>query len=566
MIPAAGVVVRGESDGASVGTGGEFTPTEFRSVALIEDKEGGERERVPLCVDEPMVFRLGEDWQGEGRKVSGVGIGHFVVIAPAGWKRLGDAPVDPEPCVDTGYRAHYFFCSREDGRSVEGFEECGVSSSVIVLDGDRVFDDSGQGELFVGKPPVLKAPRMAVARVGEEGKDGWGETFGLEDGRSLADVLAGREGWFFVRVYREGVGVEADSAHFRYMANLREIRMDGEAYAPDTLLLPKLRGHATVDVEIVWDGRAGAVIGVRTDGSQELEHDGGHLACPADPEAGKLQISVEGQRGVVDVVVKVPRMWWRLSVPGKMDGQWLDQALRTTREEFRTLGLEGAEVRIDVPDRVERVGVGFGNEGATNYRATMNAQRHGCVVPLGHFVDHAEIDRRLFGDVAFSAFFADSEVPLLEIAADPLPKIVEFSVGCGRVSPGDTVLARWRALECEGVTVSLAPGVGSVGSEGSREIQVKQLMTLTLKLSADGMADIVEERVIEVVEPDAADGRGAVAHAKAPGGWRSAKGFSPREVSAVGGATELAIRVDRRRRSVHAVNVALLERCVNEQQ
>ena len=297
VIPAAGVVVRGAADRHATGTGREFAPPEFTDVAVIEDEGGGRPERVPLYVDEPMVFRLGADWQGEGRKVGGVGSGHFIVIAPTGWTRLGDAPVDPEPCVDGGYRAHYFFGSRGDARRVAGFEERSVSSTVIALDGDRVFDDSDQGEMFVGKPPVLEAPGMAVARVGEEGKDGWGETFGLNQ-RSLADVLAGREGWFFVRVYREGAGVEADSVHFRYMARLREIRLDGEAYAPDTVLLPRLRGHATVDVEIVWDGGGGAVVAVTTDGSQELACDGGHLASPADREAGQLRIKVAGNEAL----------------------------------------------------------------------------------------------------------------------------------------------------------------------------------------------------------------------------------------------------------------------------
>ena len=561
-----GVVARGELDAQSSRARGEFTPTDFRSVALIEDETGGRVERVPLYLDEPLVFRLGGDWQGEGRKVRGVGVGHFIVIAPAGWTRSGDAPVDVEPCVDAGYRAHYFFGSRGDGRRIEGFEEGSVSSSVIVLDGDRVFDDSDQGELFVGDPPVLEAPGMAVARVGEEGKGGWGETFGLDDGKSLADVLAGREGWFFVRVYREDAGVETDSVHFRYMADLREIRMDGETYTPNTVLLPRSRGHVTTDVEIVRDPRTVAVAGVTTVSSLELESDGGRVACPADREAEELQIRLTGEHGGVDVVVGVPRVWWRLSVPGEAPGQWLDQALRMTREEFRTLGLAGAEICIDVPDRVRRVGVGFGDDGATNYRATKSGRRRGCLVPLRHFVDHEEIDRRLFVDAALRARFPDAAVGLLEIGADAMPRIVEFSVGCGRVSQGDTVVVRWRAEDCEGVTVSLGPDVGQVSPEGGQEIQVEQRTKVTLTLSAGGMADIVEERVIEVAELGSPNGRGPVARARALEGWRPAKGFSLREVSAVRGAAELSIPVDRRRRSEHAVNVASLERCVNEQQ
>ncbi len=137
VIPAPGVVVRGESERHSAGMRGEFAPTKFRSVVLIEYEVGGQVERIPLCLDEPMVFRLNADWQGTGRKVGGVGTGHFIVIAPAGWMRLGDVPVEPEPCVDSEFRAHYYFNSRGDGLPVEGFDERGVSSSVIMLYGDR---------------------------------------------------------------------------------------------------------------------------------------------------------------------------------------------------------------------------------------------------------------------------------------------------------------------------------------------------------------------------------------------------------------------------------------------
>ena len=565
VVPAPGVVVRGETEGPSAAANGEFLPKAFRSVAQIEDEVGGQTERVPLYVDEPMVFRLGADWQGEGRKVGGVGVGHFIVIAPAEWTRLGDAPVDPEACVDAGFRAHYFVADRGDGQAVEGFAERGVSSSIIALDGDRVFDESEQGELFVGEPPALKAVGMAFVRVGEEGKQGWGESFALDGERSLADVLDGREGRFFVRVYREGTGMEADSVQFRYLGDLREIRMKGEAYAADTVLLPTTRGNAAVDVRIVAAERTGVAVTGATDGTREFEVDAGTVVCPADPEARQLRFRVAGTRGDVDVVVGLPRMWWRLATPGESPEPWRDQAQTMTREEFRTLGLAGAEIWVDVPERVPRVGVGFDDEGGMNYRARKDGPRRCCAVPLAHYLDHMEIDQRLFRDAALGARLGEAAVDLIGITADPLPRIVDFSVGCGRVSPGDSVVVQWRVEDCEGVTVSLEPGVGPVGAEGSREIRVEQTMVVTLTLSAAGMEDVVEERAIEVEEPEPASAGGPVAHAKALGGWRPAKGFSAGEVAAVRGAAGLPIRADWRRRSVHAINVATLERWMNGQ-
>ena len=565
VVAAPGVVVRGETEGPSAAANGEFLPKAFRSFAQIEDEAGGQTERVPLYVDEPMVFRLGADWQAEGRKVGGVGVGHFIVIAPAEWTRLGDAPVDPEACVDAGFRAHYFVADRGDGQAVEGFAERGVSSSIIALDGDRVFDESDHGELFVGEPPALKALGMALVRVGEEGKQGWGESFALDGERSLADVLDGREGRFFVRVYREGTGVEADSVQFRYLADLREIRMKGEAYAADTVLLPTTRGNAAVDVQIVAAEKTRVAVTGATDGTREFEVDAGTVVCPADPEARQLRFRVAGKRGDVDVLVGLPRMWWRLATPGESPEPWRDQAQRMTREEFRTLGLAGAEIWIDVPERVPRVGVGFGDEGGMNYRARKDGPRRCCAVPLAHYLDHMEIDQRLFRDAAFGARLGEAAVDLIGITADPLPKIVDFSVGCGRIAPGDSVVVQWRVGDCEGVNVSLEPGVGPVGAEGSREIQVEQTMVVTLTLSAAGMEDVVEERAIEVEQPGPASAGGPVAQAKSLAGWRPAKGFSAGEVAAIQGAAGLPIRADWRRRSVHAINVASLERWMNGQ-
>ena len=566
VVSAPGVVVRGETEGPSAAANGDFLPKAFRSVAQIEDEAGGQTERVPLYVDEPMVFRLGPDWQGEGRKVGGVGVGHFIVIAPAEWTRLGDAPVDPEACVDAGFRAHYFVADRDDGQAVEGFAERGVSSSIIALDGDRVFDQSDQGELFVGEPPALRAAGMALVRVGEEGKQGWGESFALDGERSLADVLDGREGRFFVRVYREGTGVEADSVQFRYLGDLREIRMKGEAYAADTVLLPTMRGNAAVDVQIVAAEKTGVAVMGATDGTREFEVDAGTVVCPADPETRQLRFRVAGKRGDVDVVVGLPRMWWRLATPGGSPEPWRDQAQTMTREEFRTLGLAGAEIWIDVPERVPRVGVGFGDEGGMkNYRARKDGPRRCCTVPLAHYVDHMEIDQRLFRDAALGARLGEAAVDLIGITADPLPKIVDFSVGCGRVLPGNSVVVQWRVEDCEGVTVSLEPGVGPVGVEGSREIRVEQTMVVTLTVSAAGMEDVVEERAVEVEELEPASAGGPVAYAKALGRWRPAKGFSAGEVAAVQGAAGLPIRVDWRRRSVHVINVACLERWMNGQ-
>ena len=564
VVPGPEVVVRGDAEGRAARSKGEFGPSEFRSTALIEDAEG-KIERIPLYADEPMVFRLGKDWQGDGRKVGGVGVGHFVVIVPTDWTRRGDAPVEPEPCVDDGFRAHYFYRGREDRGAVEGFAEHGVSSSVIELAGERLFDTSEQGELFVGRPPALKAPGMAWARIGEEGTQGWAETFRLDSGWSLEDVLEGREGWFFVRVYREGMGAETDSVQFRYLSDLREIRVAGEPYADDTLLLPGARGHRTADVEVVCVEKSEVVVRHASSGGRDLEVQGSVVVCPADPELKEMRCTVEGRRGGVDIVVGLPRVWWGLASAGQAPQPWRDTIQTVTRQEFRRLAFARTEMRIDVPAGLRRVGVGFGDEGRIDHPARKEGTRSGCVVPLAHYLDHSQIARRLFRDAELAGHFAGLEVGMVRVAAEPPPRIVVFSVAPDRVFPGDMAVARWEVEDCEGVGVSLAPGVGAVDAAGSCEIQVDGSTVVRLTLMAPGMEEVVEERVIEVEAPQSTDVEQPVAQALTVGGWRAAKGFSKGELRAVRGTEQLTLRLDRRRRSVHPVNVASLERWANEQ-
>ena len=234
-----------------------------------------------------------------------------------------------------------------------------------------------------------------------------------------------------------------------------------------------------------------------------------------------------------------------------------------TREKLRTLAFAEAEIWIDVPRRVPSVDVGFGDDSGMNYAALKSDRRAKCIVPLAHFLDHAQIDGRLFRDAVLGARCAGSATDLIGVAADPPPRIVEFSAEPGRISRGGTVVAQWAVENCEGVVVSIAPGIGPVDAEGSCEIRVQSPTVVTLTLSAPGMQDVDEERVIEVEDAKPASTERRVPRAKTRGRWRLAKGFSPGELAAVPGAAGLEARVDSRRRSVHAVNVASLERWMN---
>ena len=77
VVPRRDVEVRGV-DGQSALANHEFVPASFRGEVVIEDGVGGEGQQLRLYTDKPMVFRVGTDWRSPGRKVRGVGFGHFV--------------------------------------------------------------------------------------------------------------------------------------------------------------------------------------------------------------------------------------------------------------------------------------------------------------------------------------------------------------------------------------------------------------------------------------------------------------------------------------------------------
>ena len=211
----------------------------------------GQRLEFALFDGRPMVFKSRNNWDGDSRKVEGITNGYFIVIAPREWKRTGCPPVEPAECTDTNFTAHYFFRGRgESAGDVDGFEEYETVLTRSGLDfiGDRVFDDSEDGELFVGPVPKLNPlSGTAWARVGEEKKGGWqGENFKPAE-QFLADVLNVRQGQFFVRVYDDDTKL-LDSDEFRYLRDLREIRVNGEPYSANTLLVPPSTGHSRTEL------------------------------------------------------------------------------------------------------------------------------------------------------------------------------------------------------------------------------------------------------------------------------------------------------------------------------
>ena len=546
----------------------EWVLSSFTGRLSIEFKNR-QPENISLFEGNSLIFKLKNNWVGDGIMLRRITKGHFIVIAPNEWEREGPVSVAPESCVDSSFAAHYLFHDGSDLSSTEPFPAHEVASfaSGLKLEGDAVFDDSQDGSLFVGVPPQLtSSPSVVWARVGEEKKTGWnGENFKSAE-MSLTDALNHRQGHFFVRIYdREGL---LDSDQFRFLRDLQEIQVNGERYTDSTLLVPSSSGYSRTVIRFVGaDGAAAFRPILQTRGPHTEEVDSGLVVTP-DPKNDKISVTLEVDGGAVDVVLDLPRIWWRMEQRGsEASAEWRDSMIEMTRREFRALASSRSILRLRLPKRVLSVSVGFGVEVNRNYR-----RKGECVeLPLVDFLDYQEIRRRLTSDEKFNILlnrpdFHAGHGPLcvVRIPADPVPTIVSYTCEPTTVLVGEGSVLRWTTRHAEDISIVIDPDIGPVESDGSLQVTPSETTTYKLRLTALGEKDITS-RVTVRVRPLSDSSDDAAAQVRRLGdGWRRGKGFSCGELLAVCLTAEDAKRqsltIDKRRKTTHRVNIEALQR------
>ena len=529
--------------------------------------EDGEEDELPLFDGNPLIFKLRNDWEGDGRRVDGVTKGYFIVIAPKEWKRKGYARVKPEGCTDGGFTAHYFKRSgTKPTEDIGNFEEREVViASGFELVGKRVFDDSEHGELFVEDVPSLKLPRnISRVRVGEERQGGWkGENFNPSE-RTLADILGSREGRFFVRVYDEDR--LRDNGQFRYLRDLREIQVNGERYTEHTLLVPHAKGHPSTKVHFV--GVSGITVHpILPPDSRRIEVRGNGLVVEPHPDGDDISCRLESDTVGVDIVLNLPRIWWRLERDPNEVGEWCSTPLVATRREFREYADVNGTMRLRLPRRVKSIRVGF-NDGLERKYPRKN-EEEGISIPLDHFVDYPQIGWRLNEDASFNVECNGEALTLIRVSADPVPEIVSFKAEPTTVTAGEKTVLRWitRNVEPGNVEIVINPEIGTIDSDGIYEVMPFKTSTYTLKLIASGMDDVTKTVTVVVDSPSRPGEKPTARVKRTDGRWRYGKGFSHGELLDVGWAAACharrSMRIDKRRRSVHSVNVETIRRWID---
>ena len=526
--------------------------------------EDGENDKFTLFDGKPLIFKLQNDWTGEGRKTRSVTKGYFIVIAPCEWERTGRAPVEPEGCSDNEFRAHYFYRNgAAPTENSDGFRQCEVPTnrSGFEFIGTCVFDDSEFGDLFVGAVPTLKlSSNIAWARVGEERVNGWkGNNFRPGEG-CLSDVLNGRQGRFFIRVYDSQVKL-LDSGEFRYFRDLKEIRVNGERYTEYTLLVPPATGHLPTKVRFVGiDGTAiQPILPFKLTHSKEQGDD--FLVEPT-PSRDRIECVLESNTGRVDTVLNLPRIWWRIERYKSKASEWHDTPLIVSRREFRECAHLNATMQLRYPRRITSVRAGFDDELDRVYQR--KNRENACVIPLADFVDYSQIDQPLSQDASFNVEFGGVKLTLIQVSCDPVPAITSFTREPAAIAVGEQATLRWATQNAEAGDVTMAPEIGPVALNGSLDVAPSETTTYTLRLMDFGKALVTKTVTVSVRSSHLNDEKPIAWVIRAGGSWKHGKGFSYREILAAGltvaGSTQWSLPYDKRRRSMHQVNIESIRR------
>lgn len=423
-----------------IAEGEEYRLPRFQGMLTLSGDEGRHKD-IPLSDgDSPLIFRLPNARDASvGRQCRRITDGHFLVIASCESPTDYHLVLEPERCLDEAFLAHHVFAARGDSSQdlgSIGTYRLGADRSARLV-GTTVSDSSDDGDLFVGEPPrLLRDDGIQWARVGEEREVGWkGQNF-LADVESMADVLEGRKGRFFLRTYPPGEVRLADSRAFRYWPDLREIQINASSLDECVLLLPSEAGHERVWIQLI--GRNGPVIPVEQGKHARL--DGASVVVERTPlaDAACLLLRDPDTSEEMNVVVNIPRVWWRLA--GK--GEWTDKPIPIPRKEFRTTA---ENLELLVPSSIESLTVALDEveDSVRSLQASYVPEFPGkkqASIGLNEFAD--VLDEQCEKDVALRIHFHEGSATAVEVVPDARPPLAVDSAASSRVFRGNVIRRR----------------------------------------------------------------------------------------------------------------------------
>ena len=401
----------------------EYNLSSFTGKLIIEyaDKP---IEDISLLDHAPMIFKMRNNWEGDGRKMRFITKGYFIVFAPSKWTRKGSVGVAPESCADVRYTAHYFFNKHDgdddDEKDKNDFEGYSIprSQAEFTLEGKQISDDPDAGALFIEHVPTLNPTNnIAWARVGEEAENGWLGTNFRPNINSLEDMLDDRQGRFFIRVYNDDVEL-VDSGEFRYCAGLREILVGGRPYQPCVPLAPSSDGHSPITLKFVGTHKTTIRPKLKKDNSCVIVGPDNLVKVEPHPIHNEMVWSLESC-GSTEVVIKLPHIWWKMTNPDGDTNSWCDKVISMSRDEFKKSASSEVVINVRVPSFIDKVYAKFGKNQDRSYSVKPKDNHYQATIPFDEFVDYQEIYEMTSDDVTLRIHCNDVQADLICVVSKP---------------------------------------------------------------------------------------------------------------------------------------------------
>ena len=96
----------------------------------------------------------------------------------------------------------------------------------------------------------------------------------------------------------------------------------------------------------------------------------GRVAVPPHPDADRMSCSLGSGANALNIVLDLPRIWWRLKDGRPDPGEWRDTPLVMTRDEFRAHAYANGTISL-LSKRQASVRAGFGDEPDQRYSRTI---------------------------------------------------------------------------------------------------------------------------------------------------------------------------------------------------
>lgn len=552
----------------------EVSGDEYPVVALTEhlnlEIAGSKNEIKLFAPDKPLIFKLTQRDRRTGMHVKKITSGHFIVIAPVAWKRIGTPFVEDQALrKDDRFRVHHFYReydSKNEEEQIQAFEQCPNVPQTMPLQirGTSVLEADGT-ELYIGEnEPTLGTPNpFSVILIGSVEDSTWHEVFDPNDS-SLSGVMNGREGRFYIRAYDHNKEL-ADSLEFSYLSKLRGITVDRNEIQNRDLIVPSEDGYDTMQVEfLVSQSTDFEVVPV----NPNLHHPSTstELSVQANHAADLIQCKLNIDGTTNELELKLPRVWWRVTSESNEESiDWNDRPIEMSQADYRDLSAKGSRLEISLPSVVDSCQIGFGENLDKKFPSLKNASMS---VGFDEFRYHQEVEHYITEDASLNMSVGEHRsLTLIKIEPDPIPVISNLSIEPSQVKPGDSTRLRWESQNWTGKLTLEGTGIDSILVEANDSLEVKPSMSGEFTLTLDTLRDHQEIKSVTVKVLGQKPILNVLPQVKgALGTWHTGKGYSARELVEAGVSNDykqLGVPMDKRRRSMHQRNIDNLKNSLN---